>query len=424
MTDSTLMGRVQALGAAPVLPVDRAGFVIRLRIIRAEAQHVLFASPALLLLILSLVGWPLTLVGVGLLLVHVAVPLTERVAGLHRGIAGRMLGHEITADYASSGQGGVISGPWSWVRDGARWRDVGFLAFASSAGFALSMAVVFAPAAPVTHIVVGIVFGDWWFWLLLPIDAMLWWVLTPYLARVRALSERAIFGWSRTRQLERRVAVVSASRAETIDHSAAELRRIERDLHDGAQARIVSLGMHLGLAEELIRSKPEVAAALLAEAREATTSALEDLRAVVRGIHPPVLADRGLVGAIEALAIQLAVPVTITAEMPDRVPAPVETAVYFAVAECLANVVKHSGAGRAWVTLRHRGGLLSVEIGDDGRGGADLGADPARSSGLAGIRRRLQAFDGTMQIDSPIGGPTIVILEVPCESSSPKTSPS
>jgi signal transduction histidine kinase len=417
------MGKAQALGAAPVLPVDRAGLVYRLRIIGVEVQHVGFAVPALALLILTLVGWPLTLVGAGLILVHMAVPLTERLAGLHRGIAGRMLGQEITAEYATTGHSGVISGPWSWIRDAARWRDVGFLAFASSAGFALSMAVVCAPAALVTHLVIGIVFGGWW-WLLLPVDAVLWWVLTPYLARARALSERAIFGWSRTRQLQRRVEAVAASRAETIDHSAAELRRIERDLHDGAQARIVSVGMHLGLAEELMLSRPEAAAALLAEARQATTSALEDLRAVVRGIHPPVLADRGLVGAIEALAIQLAVPVTITAELPGRVPAPVETAVYFAVAECLANVVKHSGAGRAWVTLRRREGLLSVEIGDDGRGGADLGADPARSSGLAGLVRRLAAFDGTMQIDSPGGGPTIVTLEVPCESSSPRTSPS
>jgi signal transduction histidine kinase len=408
------MGKAQGLGAVPVLPVDRAGFAYRLRIIGVEVQHIVFAVPALILLILTLVGWPLTLVGVGLVLVHVAVPLTERLAGLHRRLAGRVLGEEITADYATTGQGGVISGPWSWVRDATRWRDVGFLAFASSAGFALSMAVVCAPAAPVTHLVIGIVFGGWW-WLLLPVDAVLWWVLTPYLARARALSERAIFGWSQARQLERRVEAVTASRAETIDHSAAELRRIERDLHDGAQARIVSLGMHLGLAEELMLSRPEAAAALLAEARQATTSALEDLRAVVRGIHPPVLADRGLVGAIEALAVQLAVPVTITAELPDRVPAPVETAVYFAVAECLANVVKHSGAGRAWVTLRRREGLLCVEIGDDGRGGADLGADPARSSGLAGLVRRLAAFDGTMQIDSPGGGPTIVTLEVPCE---------
>jgi signal transduction histidine kinase len=137
-----------------------------------------------------------------------------------------------------------------------------------------------------------------------------------------------------------------------------------------------------------------------------------------------VLADRGLVGAIEALALQLAVPVTVAADLPGRVPAPVETAVYFAVAECLANVVKHSGAERAWVKLRHQEGLLTVEIGDDGHGGAALGVDPARSSGLAGLVRRLQAFDGTMQIDSPPGGPTVVTVEVPCALSSPKTSPS
>ena len=216
---------------------------------------------------------------------------------------------------------------------------------------------------------------------------------------------------ARVEELERRVEEVSVSRAETLDHSAAEVRRIERDLHDGAQARIASVGMNVGLAEKLMRTDPEAAAALLREARETTVDALEDLRSVVRGIHPPALADRGLAGGIEALALPIPLPVTVTVDAPS-LPPPVESAAYFAVAECLANTVKHADATRAWVRVRHDGEVLHLVVGDDGRGGAD----PA-GSGLAGVAQRLAAFDGTMVVDSPAGGPTVVTMEVPCPTS-------
>ncbi|MDD9348708.1 histidine kinase, partial [Mumia sp.] len=221
-------------------------------------------------------------------------------------------------------------------------------------------------------------------------------------------------------ELEKRLAEVSASRTETIDHSAAELRRIERDLHDGAQARLVSLGMSLGLAEQLMRTDPEAASRLIEEARLTTTSALGDLRSVVRGIHPPVLADRGLVGAAQALMLDLAVPTSFSAVVPGRAPEPVESAMYFAIAEALANVVKHSGATAASVDLAHDGERLRTVVADNGRGGAD----PAGGTGLDGIARRLAAFDGTMVVESPAGGPTVVTMELPCALSSPKTSPS
>ena len=166
------------------------------------------------------------------------------------------------------------------------------------------------------------------------------------------------------------------------------MRRIERDLHDGAQARIASVGMNVGLAEKLMATDPEAAAALLREARESTQSALEDLRSVVRGIHPPALADRGLAGGIEALALPIPLPVTVTVDAPP-LPPPVESAAYFAVAECLANTVKHAAAARAWVRVRHADGVLHLVVGDDGRGGADAtglgpggGRAPAR-----GVRR-------------------------------------
>ena len=188
----------------------------------------------------------------------------------------------------------------------------------------------------------------------------------------------------RTEQLERRVQDLQTSRAESVDFSAAELRRIERDLHDGAQARLVALGMNLGLADELMERDPEQARKLLADARNVSTAALGDLRSVVRSIHPPVLADRGLAGAVQALAMDLPVPVMLTVELAGRPPAPIESAMYFAIAECLANVVKHC---RRQARLGHRrstpDGLLTAEVGDDGTRWRGLGGGYRHAGGDA-----------------------------------------
>jgi signal transduction histidine kinase len=221
-------------------------------------------------------------------------------------------------------------------------------------------------------------------------------------------------------RLALRVAHLTATRADTVDAQAAELRRIERDLHDGAQARLVALSMSIGLAEELVERDPTAVRRLLAEARETSGQALVELRDLVRGIHPPVLAERGLDGAVRALALAVPMPVEVDVDLPGRLLAPVESAAYFAVAEGLANATRHGGAARAWIHLRHDGERLTIVVGDDGRGGAD----PAAGSGLAGIGRRLAAFDGTMSVASPPGGPTVLTMELPCASSSPRTSPS
>jgi signal transduction histidine kinase len=186
------------------------------------------------------------------------------------------------------------------------------------------------------------------------------------------------------------------------------------------QARMVSLAMNLGLAGQLLKRDPDAVAELLTEATSTTLSALADLRTVMAGIQPPVLADRGLVGAVQALALDLSVPVAVTATLSGRLAAPVESAVYFAISECLTNVVKHSRATRAWVGLQHRDGNLTVLVGDNGSGGASLDG----GTGLLGLVHRLEAFDGTTTVTSPIGGPTEVIMEVRCGLSSPKTSSS
>jgi signal transduction histidine kinase len=203
-----------------------------------------------------------------------------------------------------------------------------------------------------------------------------------------------------------------------VDTAAAELRRVERDLHDGAQARLVALGMALRATERLIRANPAAAEALVAEARENSARALAELRALVRGINPPVLAERGLGDAIRALALDATLATTADIDLPVRPPAPVEAAAYFAVAEALANATKHAGARCVHIRAAHSGGALRIEVTDDGAGGAD----PSRGTGLRGIERRLGVFDGVLAISSPPGGPTIIVIEVPCALSSPKIS--
>jgi len=203
-----------------------------------------------------------------------------------------------------------------------------------------------------------------------------------------------------------------------VDTAAAELRRIERDLHDGAQARLVALGMSLQAAQRLFPTSPEAALALVAEAKESSALALTELRDLVRGIYPPVLADRGLADAIRALALDTPLHTVLDIDLPGEVELPVASAVYFSVAEALANVAKHAGARTVRISLSHGAGMLRVQLTDDGAGGAD----PAQGSGLAGVERRLASFDGILAVSSPPGGPTIVVIEVPCALSSPKTS--
>jgi len=227
--------------------------------------------------------------------------------------------------------------------------------------------------------------------------------------------------------LTERVETLTQTRTDAVDAAAAELRRIERDLHDGAQARLVALGMSLRAAERMFASNPEAALALVSEARETSSRALTDLRDLVRGIYPPVLADRGLADAVRALVLDTPLHTELEVDLPGPTAAggqaggiemPVGAAVYFAVAEALANAVRHSGARTVRIHLSHAAGALRAQVTDDGAGGAD----PARGTGLAGVERRLATFDGILAVSSPPGGPTIIAIEVPCALSSAKTS--
>jgi len=240
----------------------------------------------------------------------------------------------------------------------------------------------------------------------------------PALLRGYGLLARSMLTPDGEAELVQRVRQLTQTRTEALDTGAAEIRRIERDLHDGAQARLVAMGMTLDAAGQVIDTNPEAARALVLEARDASVKALAELRALIRGIHPPVLADRGLPDAIRALALDTPARIHLASDLNGRPPAPVESAAYFAVSELLANVSKHAEARQTWIDIRHTDEMLRIGVTDNGHGGAD----PARGSGLRGIERRLAAFDGVLAISSPPGGPTAVTMEIPCALSSPKTS--
>ena len=214
----------------------------------------------------------------------------------------------------------------------------------------------------------------------------------------------------RAQVLTERVTRLTETRSDATDTAVAELRRIERDLHDGAQARLVAVGMSLRAAEELMEANPAAARALVAEARKTSSRALDDLRGLVRGIYPPVLADRGLADAVRALALDAPIAVDTDITLEEEPPMPVAAAVYFAIAEALTNAVRHSGADAVEIGIGCCEDMLRATIVDDGLGGAD----PSAGTGLSGVERRLATFDGILAVTSPAGGPTIVVIEVPC----------
>ena len=314
-----------------------------------------------------------------------------------------------------------------WVLgDPATWRDMLWTLVNGPAGVGLGLLPAFLLAAGTWTVAT-----DWWSLLEGPTNAAPHGFLAqvfflsmlpasviagPWLLRLHAAAASSLLAPTR-KEMTARVGQLTESRWEAVDASAAELRRIERDLHDGAQARLVAVGMNIGFAEQVVKDNPDLALTLLAEARESSGQALSELRTLVRGIHPPALAERGLDGAVRALALSLPLPVDLHIELPGRPAAPVESAAYFAVAEVLANVVKHSGANRAWVQLEYDHGRLIAIVGDNGTGGAR----PRTGGGLEGIERRLNAFDGTFAVTSPAGGPTQVTMELPCELSSART---
>ncbi|TCO58244.1 sensor histidine kinase [Actinocrispum wychmicini] len=390
--------------------------------------------PAYVLMVLFSLAVGFIPLWIGFPMVIAVTTVVRRFMNFHRRRAGWVLGEEIERPYRSRrADSGLVIRVFDLLKDPATWRDVAFMYVQTSAGIALVFVQVGLLIGGIGHVTLV----AWWW--ALPADAnlnlvgflsvdstetaliyggtlgviylALWWWGGPHLMRTQAQMTRWLLAPTERARLANRVQQLTESRADTVDTQAAELRRIERDLHDGAQARLVALGMSLGMAEETVARDPAAARELLAEARAASSQALAELRDLVRGIHPPVLADRGLDGAIHALVLSHPLATDVEIDIPGRLSAPVESAAYFAVAETLTNVAKHAGASKAWIRLDYADGRLTILVGDDGRGGAD----PSGGTGLRGIERRLAAFDGTLVVSSPMGGPTVVVMHLPCE---------
>ncbi|MFH9003694.1 sensor histidine kinase [Streptomyces afghaniensis] len=237
------------------------------------------------------------------------------------------------------------------------------------------------------------------------------WPVLPFIARGLANADRAMVRGllSPSDELERRIAELESDRGVVVDTAAADLRRIERDLHDGAQARLVNLAMGLGLAKEKVLEDPDAAAAMVEEAHGEVKLALQELRDLARGIHPAVLTDRGLDAALSAVSSRCTVPVKVTVDLPARPAAAIEGIAYFTVSELLQNVSKHSAAKSASVDVWRTKDRLLIQVWDDGRGGASLDG----GTGMRGLAERLDAVDGLFVLESPEGGPTAVTAELP-----------
>jgi signal transduction histidine kinase len=241
-------------------------------------------------------------------------------------------------------------------------------------------------------------------------------IATPHVVRGLAAMDRGLINGllsgSPTAELRRRVEKLTVSRDASVDVADTERRRIERDLHDGVQAQLVTLAMDLGMARQKLEAHNDADPAVLAlveRAHDDSKRAVSDLRNLVRGIHPAVLTDRGLDAAVSALAARSPIPVEVNISLPSRPPATVESAAYFVIAEALTNAAKHSGASMVRVDGRVIDGLMQIEVRDDGIGGADV----EHGGGLAGLASRLAAIEGRLRIASPIGGPTTVLAELP-----------
>ncbi len=392
--------------------------------LRSAARLLAAAATSMVALVLLLAfGIGLVLVpvfGLGLPVVAGALGAIRMFADRHRLEAGSIRGTVLGRVYVSE-PAAHPRALLACLRDPQTWRDAVWLAV----HFLFGQAVIWAVGAMLVEVVPAILVsgGDVITNIVLAVPlllvaAILWWSV-PWLVRGFAVLARAFLG-TPPGSAALRIAELTESRAATVDAQASELRRIERDLHDGAQARLAAVGMTLGLASQALRTDTRRAGELLEEARADAGRALAELRDLVRGIHPPVLADRGLAGGLEAAALLCPVPVHVHVELSGRPEAPVESALYFATAEALANVGRHSGATTVRLRASHDGRVLRVLVADDGHGGAD----PRRGTGLRGIERRLSAFDGALHLSSPPGGPTELTMELPCALSLPRTTSS
>jgi signal transduction histidine kinase len=347
----------------------------------------------------------------------------QAVGALQQARFGRTLGVEIPLSPATAGRWPLrLIGPWGAA---GIWRQLAYHFLALTLGVVGGVVVASCWSAVVLgcgYLAAG---GRWpgpaagigLTGLALALLLAAPWVARA-VARVDEAAARALLGPSRADGLARRVESLSRSRAEVIAATDAERRRIERDLHDGAQQRLVSLAMNLGMARATFTDPSDPARQVIEAAHEEAIEALAELREFVRGLHPAVLNDRGLDAALSGIAARAPLPVRLHVDVPRRCSPSVEAVAYFVVSEALTNVAKHAAASRAWIAVDRVGDRLRVVVTDDGRGGATLdGGPPDRAgSGLRGLAQRAAAVDGTLAVHSPPGGPTMITAELPCES--------
>ncbi|HTJ32401.1 MAG TPA: sensor domain-containing protein [Dactylosporangium sp.] len=356
--------------------------------------------------------------------------VTRGLARVERHRAGWVLGRPIDPPYVATGGDTLRRRVAAVGSQPATWRDLAWLVLLFPFGVGLGVAGIVTAAVSA-----GVLTAPAWAWAvpnprapfpvkplmtttpgrfgltllgLLLVPLAVW--IVRRLAALEVAVARALLAPGEHRRLVEETERLARTRARVVDAQAAELRRIERDLHDGAQARIVGAGITLALAARKIRAGG-AAADDVETARRQLDEALAELRRLVRGIHPPILTDRGLHAALAALAADSPLTVAVRGDAGLRFPAAVESAAYFVAAEGLANAAKHSGAGACAIELRGTESLVSITVEDDGRGGAD----PA-GAGLDGLRRRVEALDGTLTVSSPPGGPTLLKAEFPCAS--------
>jgi signal transduction histidine kinase len=384
------------------------------------------------------VAWTLFITGVSLLITLVGIPLLFALAYVDRAMSWiersrmRLVGEEPVAVYRQPAKSGLWSHLGAVTTDPQTWKDLTWHLFVSIVAFAEGVVALTLWASALWAIVYPFYWSfvprsslpelgsqrlDTWqfaiavFGLGIALAVVTAW-LCAAMTWVQVQLSRVLLEPSDRQRLSVRVEDLTRTRAAAADVQAAELHRIERDLHDGAQARLVAVTMELGRARERLDDDPDLARELVESAHREAAAAIVELRELVAGIYPSVLADRGLDAAVSSVAAASSVPVQVYVTLPGRLPAAAEVAAYFVVAEAVANVGKHSDASHAEIRIAFSDDTLVVEVEDDGHGGADR----ANGSGLKGLADRVAALDGRVLVSSPTGGPTIVRAEIPCVS--------
>ncbi len=421
----TRLRPARALGHGLVAPVAPRTLVALVTLVVAPLAALVVSLPVVVVLVSALATLPV--VPLSALLFGLAL-VGSRLAGhVERFRIAALTGVEISSPHRPT-HGPLWRRVLAWLRSGATWKELGYhlvalpetVLFATVvvATWALALALVLLPAyvaaAPAEH------------------ATLLWWTVEPGaealaagavglvvlftapwvtrgLHRLSLGVADGLLGGGEAAVLRRQVDHLAASRADVVTSAEAERRRIERDLHDGAQQRLVALAMTLGMAKEKLDRDPEAARALVDEAHREAKNALVELRDLARGLHPPVLTDRGLRAAVAGLASRAPVPVDVDVALDHRAPPSIEGIAYFVISEALTNVARHSGATRARVRVTDTGRLLVVEVDDDGVGGASV----ERGTGLRGLADRVGAVDGAFRITSPPGGPTSIRADLP-----------